>query len=116
MAGVGHPLIDRAGFNKVRQHVEDAIARGANCVAGGTPPRPESNGGQDPRRARRVISILQFGHVGHNSGTGPTPDAPFGGMKQSGFGREGGLEGLMEFAEPQTEAATIATPVPELPA
>jgi succinate-semialdehyde dehydrogenase/glutarate-semialdehyde dehydrogenase len=45
---------------------------------------------------------LRFGHVGLNTGTGPAPEAPFGGMKQSGFGREGGIEGLLEFTEPQT--------------
>ena len=40
--------------------------------------------------------------VGHNTGSGPTAEAPFGGMKQSGFGREGGLEGLHDFIEHQT--------------
>ncbi|MDZ7736865.1 MAG: NAD-dependent succinate-semialdehyde dehydrogenase [Gammaproteobacteria bacterium] len=52
--------------------------------------------------ARQVIAGLRFGHVGYNTGTGPTPEAPFGGMKNSGFGREGGTEGLFEFVEPQT--------------
>jgi succinate-semialdehyde dehydrogenase/glutarate-semialdehyde dehydrogenase len=56
----------------------------------------------DNERAQRVISQLAFGHVGHNTGTGPTAEAPFGGMKQSGFGREGGIEGLHEYVEPQT--------------
>ena len=53
-------------------------------------------------RADRVISRLTFGHVGHNTGSGPTAEAPFGGMKHSGFGREGGVEGLHDFIEPQT--------------
>lgn len=53
-------------------------------------------------RAERVISRLRFGHVGRNTGTGPTPEAPFGGMKQSGIGREGGHEGILEFVELQT--------------
>lgn len=56
----------------------------------------------DLERARRVAEQLHFGHVGLNTGTGPTPEAPFGGMKQSGYGREGGIEGLYEFAEAQT--------------
>jgi succinate-semialdehyde dehydrogenase/glutarate-semialdehyde dehydrogenase len=56
----------------------------------------------DLARARRMAAQLRFGHIGFNSGTGPTPEAPFGGMKQSGYGREGGLEGLSEFTEPQT--------------
>jgi succinate-semialdehyde dehydrogenase/glutarate-semialdehyde dehydrogenase len=49
-----------------------------------------------------MIPAMRFGHVGWNTGTGPTPEAPFGGMKLSGVGREGGLEGLFEFVEPQT--------------
>lgn len=53
-------------------------------------------------RADRVISRLTFGHVGHNTGSGPTAEAPFGGMKHSGFGREGGLEGLHDFIETQS--------------
>ncbi len=53
-------------------------------------------------RATRVIQRLTFGHVGHNTGSGPTAEAPFGGMKHSGFGREGGLEGLHDFVETQT--------------
>lgn len=56
----------------------------------------------DDKRAARVIPELRFGHVGHNTGTGPTPEAPFGGMKLSGIGREGGEEGLFEYVEPQT--------------
>ncbi len=52
---------------------------------------------RDGERAERFIQQLQFGHVGLNTGTGPAPEAPFGGMKQSGFGREGGIEGLHEF-------------------
>ena len=56
----------------------------------------------DAERAERVIARLQFAHVGHNTGSGPTPEAPFGGMKQSGYGREGGREGLFEFVEAQT--------------
>ncbi|HQY88402.1 MAG TPA: NAD-dependent succinate-semialdehyde dehydrogenase [Tepidisphaeraceae bacterium] len=58
-------------------------------------------------RAERVVEQLRFGHVGVNNGSGPTPEAPFGGMKDSGFGREGGLEGLLEFCETQTVASKL---------
>jgi succinate-semialdehyde dehydrogenase/glutarate-semialdehyde dehydrogenase len=61
---------------------------------------------QDAARADRVIARLSFGHVGLNTGAGPRPEAPFGGMKQSGFGREGGWEGLLEFCETQVVAGT----------
>lgn len=56
---------------------------------------------RDDSRAQRMASRLRFGHVGVNTGMGPTPEAPFGGTKQSGFGREGGAEGLLEFCETQ---------------
>ena len=150
------PLINRAGWDKVRRHVTDALAKGGKLVAGPVPStlsgndlfypptvvsgvtpemacsREETFGplvpmasfrteeevvaaGNDTEfglaayvftadadRAQRVAAGLRFGHVGWNTGTGPTPEAPFGGMKASGIGREGGLEGLFEFVEPQT--------------
>jgi succinate-semialdehyde dehydrogenase / glutarate-semialdehyde dehydrogenase len=60
---------------------------------------------RDTARGEAMIARLHFGHVGLNTGTGPTPEAPFGGMKESGFGREGGVEGLLEFTEVQTVVA-----------
>ncbi|MCC7349464.1 MAG: NAD-dependent succinate-semialdehyde dehydrogenase [Phycisphaerales bacterium] len=63
--------------------------------------------GQNEREMADLIGRLRFGHVGWNTGSGPTPEAPFGGMKQSGFGREGGVEGLLEFCETQTVARKI---------
>lgn len=154
------PLISGAAFEKVRLHVEDALAHGAQCVLGGIPAhggkawgnyfpptvlkglrQPEmlamreetfgpviglatfdseeqviaqANGTpyglaayvftSSAERARRVAAGLRFGHVGINTGAGPTPEAPFGGMKESGLGREGGVEGLFEFCETQTVA------------
>lgn len=150
------PLINKAGFDKVKRHLEDALGKGASLVAGKQPAdlgeghlffpptvisgvtremdcfREETFGPlvpmasfrteeevieagndtefglasyvftADAERAQRVAGGLRFGHMGWNTGTGPTPEAPFGGMKASGTGREGGLEGLFEFVEAQT--------------
>lgn len=154
------PLIDRAAFEKVAEHVKDALSRGAKRIFGDDPPRPENEWAcffpptvivgvtdqmlvckeetfgpliaisefddedqviqqsnstpfglaayvfiRSQDRAERVIKKLRFGHVGFNTGTGPIPQAPFGGMKQSGFGREGGIEGMFEFCETQVVTA-----------
>jgi len=149
------PLVNQAGFDKVKRHLEDALSKGATLVAGKQPEElgdglffpptavmgvtrdmccyQEETFGPlvpmalfrsedevieagndtefglasyvftaDAERAQRVAAGLRFGHVGWNTGTGPTPEAPFGGMKASGIGREGGLEGLFEFVEAQT--------------
>ena len=55
----------------------------------------------DLSRGLRVSERLEFGMVGLNRGIVSDPAAPFGGMKQSGLGREGAHEGLMEFLETQ---------------
>jgi succinate-semialdehyde dehydrogenase/glutarate-semialdehyde dehydrogenase len=151
------PLINRDGFEKVDQHVKDALRRGAKRVVGTDRPAPTHEWGafysptvltdttadmlvsrdetfgpvvaiglfdtevqavelangtpyglaaymftRDTARGQRMAAQLRFGHMGLNTGTGPAPEAPFGGMKESGFGREGGLEGLLEFCEAQT--------------
>jgi succinate-semialdehyde dehydrogenase/glutarate-semialdehyde dehydrogenase len=44
-----------------------------------------------------VAEALQYGIVGANDGAPSTAQAPFGGVKESGYGREGGLAGLLEF-------------------
>jgi succinate-semialdehyde dehydrogenase/glutarate-semialdehyde dehydrogenase len=49
------------------------------------------------KRALRVVERLQTGMVGLNQGIVSNPAAPFGGVKQSGFGREGGYEGIEEY-------------------
>ncbi|MBL9126665.1 MAG: NAD-dependent succinate-semialdehyde dehydrogenase [Verrucomicrobiales bacterium] len=157
-ADVG-PLIDRAQYEKVAEHVRDALRRGARRLVGDeTPPlardwgaffpptvlsgvtrdmlvsREETFGpvvaiatfaseaeaigaandtcyglaaylfSNDPARLQRLVPRLRFGHVGLNTATGPTPEAPFGGFKRSGYGREGGVEGLLEFCESQVVA------------
>lgn len=50
-------------------------------------------------RAMRVAARLDAGMVAVNRGLASDPAAPFGGVKQSGLGREGGFEGLQEFLE-----------------
>jgi succinate-semialdehyde dehydrogenase / glutarate-semialdehyde dehydrogenase len=49
------------------------------------------------KRALRVVERLETGMVGLNQGIVSNPAAPFGGVKQSGFGREGGYEGIEEY-------------------
>ena len=56
---------------------------------------------KDLSRGLRVSEKLDFGMIGLNRGLVSDPAAPFGGMKQSGIGREGAHEGLMEFLETQ---------------
>jgi len=56
---------------------------------------------KDLGRGMRVSEKLDFGMIGLNRGLVSDPAAPFGGMKQSGIGREGAHEGLMEFLETQ---------------
>ncbi|AKI01853.1 NAD-dependent aldehyde dehydrogenase [Hoeflea sp. IMCC20628] len=56
---------------------------------------------EDMKRAMRVCERLEYGMVGLNRGLVSDPAAPFGGVKQSGLGREGGHEGMMEFMETQ---------------
>ncbi|WP_448430771.1 NAD-dependent succinate-semialdehyde dehydrogenase [Mycolicibacterium sp. XJ2546] len=53
----------------------------------------------DLRRALRVAEALESGMVGLNQGVVSNPAAPFGGVKQSGLGREGGAVGIDEFLE-----------------
>jgi succinate-semialdehyde dehydrogenase / glutarate-semialdehyde dehydrogenase len=55
----------------------------------------------DMKRGMRVSEKLDFGMIGLNRGLVSDPAAPFGGMKQSGIGREGAHEGLKEFMETQ---------------
>jgi succinate-semialdehyde dehydrogenase/glutarate-semialdehyde dehydrogenase len=50
-------------------------------------------------RAWRVAEQLEFGMVGLNTGSIAMEMAPFGGVKQSGLGREGGREGIEEYLE-----------------
>jgi succinate-semialdehyde dehydrogenase / glutarate-semialdehyde dehydrogenase len=53
----------------------------------------------DLRRALQVAEALEAGMVGINRGVVSDPAAPFGGVKQSGLGREGAHDGLLEYTE-----------------
>jgi succinate-semialdehyde dehydrogenase/glutarate-semialdehyde dehydrogenase len=61
---------------------------------------------RDLARGLRVSEKLESGMVGLNRGLISDPAAPFGGVKQSGLGREGGHHGIMEFVETKYIAAS----------
>jgi len=54
---------------------------------------------QDAARGMRIAEALETGMVGFNRGLVSDPSAPFGGVKASGIGREGGHDGLLAFLE-----------------
>jgi succinate-semialdehyde dehydrogenase/glutarate-semialdehyde dehydrogenase len=56
---------------------------------------------ENMKRGMQVCERLDYGMVGLNRGLVSDPAAPFGGSKQSGLGREGGHEGMLEFMETQ---------------
>ena len=145
------PLIDMAAVEKIEEHIQDAVEKGATIVTGGE--RHELGGSffqptvianvntqmkvareetfgplaplfrfhtddeavqlandtefglaayfysRDIGRIWRVAEQLEYGIVGINAGIISTEVAPFGGMKESGVGREGSHYGLDEFME-----------------
>jgi succinate-semialdehyde dehydrogenase/glutarate-semialdehyde dehydrogenase len=62
----------------------------------------------DLARTVRMAEALEFGMVGVNTGLVSNAAAPFGGVKASGFGREGGFEGIEEYVE----TTYVAIPAP----
>jgi succinate-semialdehyde dehydrogenase/glutarate-semialdehyde dehydrogenase len=62
---------------------------------------------RDLGRAVRVIDELETGMIGLNQGLVSNAAAPFGGIKQSGFGREGGSEGIDEYLQTKYVALTV---------
>jgi succinate-semialdehyde dehydrogenase/glutarate-semialdehyde dehydrogenase len=62
---------------------------------------------RDLDRAFRVCEGIETGMVGLNQGVVSNPAAPFGGVKQSGFGREGGFEGIGEYLETKYIALAV---------
>jgi succinate-semialdehyde dehydrogenase/glutarate-semialdehyde dehydrogenase len=61
----------------------------------------------DLKRALRVCEKLETGMIGLNQGMVSNAQAPFGGVKQSGFGREGGAEGIEEYLETKYVAVNL---------
>jgi succinate-semialdehyde dehydrogenase / glutarate-semialdehyde dehydrogenase len=62
---------------------------------------------RDLNRALRVCEEIESGMIGLNQGLVSNPAAPFGGVKQSGFGREGGFEGIAEYLETKYVAVAL---------
>jgi len=62
---------------------------------------------RDIKRALRVVERLETGMVGLNQGLVSNAAAPFGGIKHSGFGREGGHEGIEEYLETKYVAVNL---------
>ena len=54
---------------------------------------------RDLAKGLKLAERLEFGMVALNRGLVSDPAAPFGGVKQSGLGREGGREGMQEYME-----------------
>lgn len=143
------PLIDQAALEKVQDHINDALNKGATLVSGG---KPHAKGGlffeptlitgvtpemkvareetfgplapifrfdteaeiiaqandteyglaayfysRDIGRIYRIAEALEYGMVGINTGILSTEVAPFGGVKQSGLGREGSKYGIDDY-------------------
>ncbi len=62
---------------------------------------------RDLERALRTVERLEVGMVGLNQGKVSNPAAPFGGVKQSGYGREGGTEGIEEYLSTKYVAVNL---------
>ncbi|KAK7415152.1 hypothetical protein QQX98_006096 [Neonectria punicea] len=143
------PLVNKSAVDKVKEHVADAVSKGAKVVTGGTTPdspgffhqptilsgvtqemavaKDETFGplapifefeteeeairlandtefglagyffSKDIGRVMRVAQKIQVGMVGCNTGKISAAEAPFGGIKESGYGKEGSLYGLAEY-------------------
>lgn len=147
------PLIDQNALLKVKEHVEDAVSKGATIAEGGTEWSGSLQGNfylptiltnvtnnmkvmneetfgpvlpirffendddvidqanhvqyglaayvmtENTNRAIKMMEALEYGIIGINDVFPGTAEAPFGGIKESGFGKEGGREGIKEFVE-----------------
>ena len=77
------------------QHEQDVIDRANNTVFG----LAAYFYARDNARIHRVSEALEYGIVGVNTGIISTEVAPFGGIKQSGLGREGSWHGMEDYLE-----------------
>ena len=89
----------------VRFHDEDEAVALANGTAYGLGGIVFTN---DLRRAHRLAARLDAGSIGINAFPPMPPSAPFGGVKQSGFGREGGRAGIDEFLRQKNVYVSLA--------
>jgi len=99
----GCRLVDEEQFGPalpiIRYHdVDEAVAK-ANATSMGL---GGSVWGSDLEGAKRVVERIEAGSVWINKHGAIQPNAPFGGVKQSGFGVEFGVDGLKEFTTVQT--------------
>jgi len=63
---------------------------------------------RDLRRALSLAERLEYGLIGVNDASGYTHEIPFGGFKQSGLGREGGVEGIDQYLETKSVVVNIS--------
>jgi succinate-semialdehyde dehydrogenase/glutarate-semialdehyde dehydrogenase len=85
------PILPVVAFDEI-----DKVIHQANSTPYGLAAYVFTN---DIRTAMRLAEELEFGIIGINDPTPASPQCPFGGMKSSGIGREGGQEGLLEYVE-----------------
>ena len=109
------PLINKKALDKVQALLKDALDKGAKLVTGGSVNAASELTynptvitdtiyglaayfySSDYARSWRVTEGLEYGIIGHNTGLISTEVAPFGGVKQSGFGREGSKYGIEDY-------------------
>lgn len=96
----GNPILDEEIFGPVAPLVRFETEAEAIALANDTPYGLAAYFyGRDIARVWRVAEGLEYGMVGINEGIISTELAPFGGIKESGLGREGATEGLEEYLE-----------------